>query len=239
MEGSKGKILKEIGRTLKALSGKLGPFYLAGGTALSVFYFHHRESYDLDLFSREFSRDRAKEIIRDLSKATGRVIKLDKEQNKNGLIRMVVCFLYITKEETLKIDFVEDSQELLKPIKIVDGIPVLSIEDIYIRKILAVCGSSETLDMTGRKMFKGGRQEARDFFDLYFLSATFMPLSKFAFEYCTGPQRESLQVWYRTYNRSFIQVSILDIATDKKVSFREMDHHFKKEIENIVRKEMA
>ena len=28
-------------------------FYLTGGTALSAFYLHHRESEDLDFFSRE------------------------------------------------------------------------------------------------------------------------------------------------------------------------------------------
>ena len=29
-------------------------FYLSGGTALSSWYLHHRESYDLDFFSEKF-----------------------------------------------------------------------------------------------------------------------------------------------------------------------------------------
>lgn len=29
-------------------------FYLTGGTALARFYFHHRESLDLDLFTNNF-----------------------------------------------------------------------------------------------------------------------------------------------------------------------------------------
>jgi len=29
-------------------------FYLTGGTALARFYFHHRESLDLDLFTNDF-----------------------------------------------------------------------------------------------------------------------------------------------------------------------------------------
>ena len=55
-------IIKEIGRVLKALSGKMEGYYLVGGTALSLFYFQHRESYDLDLFSKEFSKKRIENI---------------------------------------------------------------------------------------------------------------------------------------------------------------------------------
>jgi len=162
---------------------------------------------------------------------------LIKTQEKKEFAQMMIYYLYVNKDETLKIDFVEDVYELLKPVKIIDGIPVLSIEDIYIRKILAACGSDKTVDIIGREIFKGGRQEARDFFDLYFLSTTFTPLSKFAFDYCSDPQRESLSVWYRIYNRSLMQMDVLDIATDKNVSFRDMDNHFRREIEQIVRKE--
>lgn len=237
MENTAGKVIIERDKTLKALAGKLDGLYLAGGTALSVFYFHHRESYDLDIFTRKFSRPKIEEIVSDLAKASGRKIELIKIQEKKEFARMIIYYLYISRDETLKIDFVEDVYELLKSVKVIDGIPVLSIEDIYIRKIFASCGSDKTVDVIGRKMFKGGRQEARDFFDLYFLSTTFKPLSKFALEYCSYPQRESLSVWYRTYSRSSMQMGVMDIATDKNVSFREMDNHFKREIEQIVRKE--
>ena len=152
----------------------------------------------------------------------------------NLLSKVVIAVCW---KNLLKIDFVEDVYELVKPIKIIDNIPVLSLEDIYIRKIFAACGTHKTVDIIGREIFKGGRQEARDFFDLYFLSTTFSPLSKFAFDHCSYPQIESLAVWYRTYKRSSMQMDILDIRTDKDVSFREMDNHFKREIEQLVRKE--
>jgi predicted nucleotidyltransferase component of viral defense system len=32
-------------------------FYLTGGTALARFYFHHRESLDLDLFTNDWQQD--------------------------------------------------------------------------------------------------------------------------------------------------------------------------------------
>jgi hypothetical protein len=39
-------------------SGPLGEhFYLTGGTALARFYFHHRESLDLDLFTNDPAQD--------------------------------------------------------------------------------------------------------------------------------------------------------------------------------------
>ena len=233
------KVLIERDRILKALAGKLDGLYLAGGTALSLFYFHHRESYDLDFFTKEFSQARIKNIVSDLAGSTGRKITLEVEQDKKDAARIMIYHLRISKDELLKMDFVEDVYELLKPIKTLDGIPVLSLEDIYIRKIFAVCGSNKTVDLTGRETFIGGRQQARDFFDLYFLSTTFMPLSKFASEYCSGTQKESIAVWYRAYDRSYMQTALLDIATDKNVSFRDMDNHFKKEINRIIREEIG
>jgi predicted nucleotidyltransferase component of viral defense system len=237
MENNTKNVIIERDRVLRALAGKLDGLYLAGGTALSSFYFHHRESYDLDLFTKEFSRPRTEKIVFDLAKTTGRKIELAKAVEKKDLAQILIYYLYINKDETLKIDFVEDVYELIKPVKMIDGIPVLSLEDIYVRKIFAACGTNKTVNVIGREIFTGGRQEARDFFDLYFLSTTVSPLSKFAFEHCSYPQMESLAVWYKTYNRSSMQMDILDIETDKNVSFREMDNHFKREIEQLVRKE--
>ena len=42
-------------RILPALADKVDEFYLAGGTALSMMYYQHRESYDLDFFTRTFN----------------------------------------------------------------------------------------------------------------------------------------------------------------------------------------
>lgn len=231
------KVLIERGRVLKELAGKMDGLYLAGGTALALFYFHHRESYDLDFFTKEFSQSKIESIVSDLAKSTGRKIELAIAVDKKDMAQIMIYHLRMSENELLKIDFVEDVYELLKPVKILDGIPVLSLEDIYIRKIFASCGSNKTVDLAGKEIFMGGRQQARDFFDLYFLSTTFMPLSKFAFEYCSAQQREGIAVWYRTYSRSSMQQDVLEIATDKKVYFRDMDNHFKLEVDQMVRKE--
>ena len=229
-------IIVEINRVLKALSGKMEGYYLTGGTALSLFYFEHRESYDLDFFTKEFSKERIEDIIKDLSADIGKKISLMSEESKKDKAQIRV-YSYNLGEEILKIDFVEDAYKLIKPPRIINGIPMLEKEDIYLRKIFATCGSCPEIDEIGNKRFKGGRQEAKDFFDLYFLSTTFMPLSKFAVEYCYPGQTESIVVWYRTYNRMAIKLGLLDISTDKKVDFQQMERHFRHEIEEMIEKE--
>ena len=228
-------IIKEINSALKALSGKLRGYYLAGGTALSLFYFQHRESYDLDFFTEDFSRKSIEGVIKNLSADIGKKISLIGEENKKDRARMLV-YSYKAGGDTLKIDFIEDVYKLIKPPKIVDGIPVLEKEDIYIRKIFAACGSCAATNEIGKKEFKGGRQEAKDFFDLYFLSTTFMPLSKFALKYCDPTRVESIVVWYRTFNRTAIKSVLQDISTDKKVEFQEMERYFRNEIDEMIEK---
>ncbi|MCX5699827.1 MAG: nucleotidyl transferase AbiEii/AbiGii toxin family protein [Candidatus Omnitrophica bacterium] len=221
-------------KTLKHLANKLAGFYLVGGTALSLYYFQHRESYDLDFFTKNFSRVKIEEIISLLSKDIGLKAALEGEGNKQGFAKILVYSLIINENSALKIDFVEDVYKLLKPLRLIDGISVLTIEDIYFRKILTACGSITTLDSIGRSVFIGGRQEAKDFFDLYFLSKTFMPLSSFVNEYCQQAQKESIIIWFRTYKRLEMKIGLTEIITDKNVSFPEIEHHFKDEVGKII-----
>mgnify|MGYP000256182108 CR=1 FL=1 len=51
--------------------------------------------------------------------------------------------------------------------EMINGINVLSIEDIYIRKIYAVTGVETGKSKIGAYKFEGGRQDAKDLFDLY------------------------------------------------------------------------
>jgi len=232
------KIIEIRNEALRKLANKLSGFYLAGGTVLSLFYFQHRESYDLDFFTKDFSRVKIEEIMSGLSKDIGLETELLSEQNKQGFAKMVVYSLKIDADKSLKIDFVEDVYRLLKPLKDTDGIPILAIEDVYLRKILTACGSIATIDSTGRSSFIGGRQEAKDFFDLYYLSKTFMPLSGFVNEYCQQPQKESIIIWFRTYDRLEMKTGLLEIITNKKVEFQEIELHFKNEIDKIIAGEL-
>lgn len=232
------KIIGIRDEALKKLANKLEGFYLAGGTALSLFYFQHRESYDLDFFTKDFSRVRIEEIMSKLSEDMGLAVELSGEQDKKCYAKMMVYSLKIDENSSLKIDFVEDVHRLLKPLKQMDGISILAIEDIYFRKILTACGSIASVDSIGRSSFIGGRQEAKDFFDLFFLSKTFMPLSSFVNEYCQQPQKESIIIWFRTYDRLEMKTGLSEIITNKKVAFQEMELHFKQETEKIIAGEL-
>lgn len=225
-------------KVLKALSNKIDDFYLAGGTALSLYYFHHRESWDLDFFTKNFSRKRIFEIMEFLSLSLKKKIELIAEQSRKNKIKISVWSIAIDKKNFLKVDFVQDYLGLTKPPKLINGIKVLSLEDIYMRKIYAISGTFQTMDSVGRRISKGGRQEAKDFYDLYCLSQIFMKLSDFSFKYCNQLLREAIIRWFRTYSRMDMKTGLLELRLKKNIDYGEIERHFKKEINRVIEKEV-
>ncbi|MBL7071753.1 MAG: nucleotidyl transferase AbiEii/AbiGii toxin family protein, partial [Candidatus Omnitrophica bacterium] len=208
----KDKITGYQQTVLKALAGKIENFYLAGGTALSLFYFQHRLSVDLDFFTPQFNPLEVKRVIGVLQNVLNREIKLVGQTLKKDMVKIMVYNAYFTKTEILKIDFVEDIVKLVKNPRIVDGVKVLSLEDIYIRKIHALTGFIKDVDEAGQMKFAGGRSDAKDFYDVYFLSHTFLPLSKFTNKYCDATIVESLIRWFRTFDRMDMIDGLLSLA---------------------------
>ena len=92
--------------------------------------------------------------------------------------------------------------------------------DIYLRKIYTITGMVRILDETGRNKFAGGKQEAKDLYDLYFLSHTFMPVSDFADKYCNTAIKEGLIRWFRTFDRMVMMDGILTLDINKKIKIR-------------------
>ena len=80
----------------------------------------------------------------------------------------------------------------------------------------------------------GGREEARDLFDLYRLSSTYKRLSRFVLEYCDDLQKEALIRWYHTYSRQAIKVGLMEIKTRNPVEFVILERHFKQEIDGLI-----
>ena len=226
-------------KVLKALAGRANDYCLGGGTALSKVYFRHRQSFDLDFFCLEFNRDKILALIKFLSGALRKEFDLTKEQSKKEMVRIMVFSAALSKTGSLKIDFIQDYIKRLKPAKEVDGILVLALEDIYLRKIYAITGTAEAVDLTGRAISIGGRQEAKDFFDLYFLSHTFMNLSDFTFKYCGIAMQEALIRWFRTYPRMDTKTGLLELKTKNKLDYREMESHFKQEIGRLLEKQIG
>ena len=219
---------------LKTLKDKAAPFYLAGGTALAKFYFQHRDSFDLDFFSQNYSIAKIHDLVRLIEKTTGKKMKLIQETQREGFARLSVYDLVLGKDQSLKIDFVEDVLPLRGPLKRVDGVDILSLDDIYLRKIHAVSGILTEMDKVGQRRFLGGREEAKDFYDVYQLSSTYKRLSRFALEHCDDLQKEALIRWFHTYSRPEIKVGLMELKTRNPVEFVILERHFKQEIDELI-----
>ncbi len=225
-------------KILQILSNKIDDFYLAGVPALESFYFKHRESVDLDFFTKDYDPKKVQAIAEELKKCLKKEIILIGQVLSAGKAKIMIYNVEFSKTDYLKIDFVEDFLDILKPYKKIEGVNVLSLEDIYLRKIFAIAGIIPKEDVIGRKQLIGGRQEAKDFFDLFYLSHTFMNLSKFAVRYLNAAFKESLVVWYRTYDRLGIKLGLGDLITDKEINYQQMERHFKKEIDKLIEEEL-
>lgn len=233
------RIIQWQEKILKVLANKAEGYCLGGGTALSRIYFHHRQSYDLDFFTSDFSRKNIILLTEYLTNATGRDFKLIGEQQHKNKVCILIFSAALPGSEAIKIDFIEDYMKKMKPSIQVEGISVLSLEDIYIRKIYAAAGVIKGVNEVGRDVAMGGRQEAKDFYDLYFLSHTFMNLSDFAIKYCNFTNQELLVHWFRTYPRMDIKTGLLDLMGAKKIDYRDMEKHFKAEIDKLLDRQIG
>lgn len=225
-------------RLLKCLAGRLDHYYLVGGTALSLYYFQHRESYDLDFFTKSFSPKKIAETITCLRQELNIKTELVAEKMGDQFAKIMIYTLTDKRGKTCKIDFVEDFVQVIKPLRDIDGIYVVSLEDIYLRKLYAVAGHTISQGDVGQHISIGGRQEAKDFYDLYCLSSISTPLSKFVARYGTATVKEGLIRWYRTFDRMAIKTGLLDLVTEKTVDFRRMDQHLKNEVDALLSEEV-
>ena len=113
---------------------ELASFSLVGGTALSLVY-GHRISIDLDLFS-------------DIKFDQNIVINALRQKFTEGFIYEgefkhfgIFCFV-----ENVKVDLVPYRHPLIRPIQVIDGIRMFSLEDIAAMKIQAILGRGKKKD---------------------------------------------------------------------------------------------
>lgn len=148
---------------------------LCGGTALSRCWMGHRLSYDLDFFLPHGFR--AADMAAALKKS-GIVYEtkdiVDDPRKANQLHGYV-----IHNGQRLKVSFVEDAYfETFPAVERAFGGLTVRTEEIpglYHRKLRTVAGHG---DGEEEDSFAGGRQKARDLFDLHVLSS-FMPIREF------------------------------------------------------------
>lgn len=121
-------------------------FYLAGGTALAEYYFGHRLSYDLDIFTG----------MDGLVQPTS--FQIEKVCAENNLpikvVRRFATFVEFIVGDELKVDLALDSPFRFGPTVLSEtGVQVNNYEDLSTDKLLAYFG----------------RSEPRDAIDLYFI----------------------------------------------------------------------
>ena len=219
-------------KVLKIFARKSSSFALAGGTALELYYLHHRFSVDLDFFSTRYNNQEINKIILELKKDF-KGIKLESELQILGKAKVRFYSIPIKANRQLKVDFVEDVISNRPKISNFGGIPVYSVEDLYIHKIVAITGMRQDEDQVGRKIMRG-RKQARDVFDIYMLSKKIKPLHIFMKKISASLQRGMVH-WYRSFSRQDLKLSLLDLDIyDKKFNAREMVIYLEKEIKTFI-----
>lgn len=220
---------------LNVFSRKAGDFALAGGTALELYYLHHRFSADLDFFSPRYNISEINNLINEFKKHVAKKVHLESEFIAGG--RAKVRFYTISVKglkRPLKIDFVEDVLFKKPIIKKIEGVRIYSVENIYMQKIAAISGTRFEIDEIGREIMEG-RKEERDVFDLYMLSKNIKPLHIFL-KHAPRYMQKGIIHWYRTFSRQDVKLALLDLDIyDKKYNSIEMLIYLEKEIKQFIK----
>jgi len=143
---------------------------LCGGTALARFYLDHRVSYDLDFFvPSRFSP----EALQSQLKKIGLEIVGAHMHGGDDYCRQLKGLVSDGKT-SVRVDFIEDIYEGMFDVAEKNGAKTEVLDGLYHRKIRTVSGM-----FLKDGSIKGGRQTARDVFDLYVLGQSAEPLSTF------------------------------------------------------------
>ncbi len=144
-------LTKDQQMILKLLASEpsLSDFYLTGGTALSEYYLHHRDSDDLDFFSEQSAK-----LIRIDPFITRAAKELGATSVRHERVHDRQLFLLTLADKTeLKLEFTRYPFPSLEEKNQINGIRVDSLRDITTNKLFALIE----------------RFEPKDFVDLYFL----------------------------------------------------------------------
>lgn len=229
------KIRQAENKILEAFSGQKSSFALTGGTALELYYLHHRFSFDLDFFSSAYDYKEIERLISVFSSCLKRKIKFEAEFVSSNHARVRFYTMKVPKSDRpLKMDFVEDVIFKSPSIRKFKGVRVYDVENIYFQKICAVTDTTLREDETGREMIQG-RNESRDAFDIYMLSRKIKPLHVFLKETPAEQQRGMIH-WYRSFSRQELKLSLLDLDIyDKNFDSREMIIYLENEIKKFAK----
>lgn len=223
---------------LKIFSVQAKDFALAGGTAIELYYLHHRFSADLDFFSRKYNLLEIDSLIAAFKKSAYKKIQLESEFVASSRAKVRFYTMAVKgSSRPLKIDFVEDVLFDKPVIRKIKGVRVYSIENLYLQKIIAISGINAEVDETGREITEG-RKEARDVFDMYMLSKEIQPLHLFLKNTPSQYQRGIIH-WFRTFSRQELKLALMDLDIyDTEFDSREMIVYLEDEVKLFIKEVM-
>lgn len=177
------KIIEEFAEN-KDLSKK---FYFTGGTALSVFYFGHRYSDDLDFFSESLLP------VNEVTAFAEKISKIFKTTYRFTEINNARLFEFEKNGKTLiKVDFVSFPYKRIQPGKKYKGVEVDSLLDIAANKLITICERTNVKDYVDIYYLIKKKFTAWDIMyavekkfnretDIFFLSSDFLKAENFEF----------------------------------------------------------
>lgn len=115
---------------------------LAGGLALSGAYLGHRLSKDVDLFLRDrASLRRLVDVLSEAAEAVGGSVQI--VQDAGTFVRAELQLA----DQRIEVDLAVDGTPELAPPRVIDGVEVLSIEDLRASKLTCLLSRSEPRDL--------------------------------------------------------------------------------------------
>jgi len=220
---------------LEVFSAKADDFSLAGGTALELYYLHHRFSSDLDFFSCKYDEREINSLVSAFQKRARKEITMESEFIAGGRARVRFYTMPVKgSSRPLKIDFVEEVIIPRPSIQKIDGVRVYKAKDLFLHKIAAIAGVQTVTDEIGRQI-REGRKEARDVFDVYMLSKQIQPLHLFLRG--VSPQFQKGMVhWYRSFSRQELKLALMDLDIyDSGFNAHELIIHLEEEIKQFAK----
>lgn len=127
---------------LKAFFARENSFYLSGGAALVGFYFGHRETHDLDLFTLSNDVEKGFRLVNAVAEVLG--AKVESVQTSPDFRRLLVK----QGADAIVVDLIREYVFQVDPDKpMIGGIRVDTPEEILANKLCALLSRSEIRDL--------------------------------------------------------------------------------------------
>ena len=148
---------------------------LAGGTALARYYLNHRISRDLDFFlPGDFDPAIVERKFSDLGIPLSDVTRI----HSGRFVTQLHGWAQINGQR-IKVSLIEDLFAEMFDVVAINNVRTEVIDGLYHRKLRTITGTGYSVSTVEQEQFQGGRQNARDIFDLYVLDSQQESINQF------------------------------------------------------------